>query len=212
MKDILKAIFPQLNDENLLAEISENAVLKDFSKGDVIVDQGTHIRIIPLVTKGEVKIMRREESGAGLYLYSLHRGDICAMSVSCCINRTKTNVMAVADTDTEILMIPSHFMDAWIVKYQIWRAFVFGNYRNKFDELLDSLNSIAFLKLEERLERFLIIRTAKTNGVLKMTHNAIAEELNSTREVISRHLKQMEVAGKIEIKRNEIILKSVREA
>ncbi len=206
MKDVLKAIFPQLNDIGLLTDISENALLKDFSKGDVVIEQDSQIKFIPLITKGEVKIMRKEESGAGLYLYSLYRGDICAMSVSCCINQAKTNVMAIAATDSEILMIPSYFMDVWIVKYQIWRAFVFGNYRSKFDELLESINSIAFTKLEERLERFLIIRTAKTNGILKMTHQQIAEELNSTREVVSRHLKQLETAGKIKIKRNEVNL------
>ncbi len=207
MKEVLKAIFPQLNDDNLLKELSDNAELRDFSDGDIIVAQDSLIRFIPLITKGEVKVMHQEDSGAGLYLYSLHRGDICAMSVSCCMNLTKTNVMAVAAGEVELLAIPSHFMDTWIVKYQIWRSFVFGNYRNKFDELLESLNSIAFMRMDERLERFLIIRTAKTGGILKMTHSEIAGELNSTREVISRNLKQLEVNGKIEIKRNEIVLR-----
>jgi CRP/FNR family transcriptional regulator len=210
MKEILRAIFPQLNDDTLLDDLSTNCNLVEFSKDEIILDQNQQIKVIPLITKGEVKIMRIEDSGAKLYLYSLFRGDICAMSISCCINQTKSNVMAISARDTEILAIPSRFMDDWIVKYHSWRSFIFNNYRKKFDEILDSLNSIAFLNLDERLERFLIIRTAKTNGILKNTHQEIADELNSSREVISRLLKQMETSGKIELKRNYIKIKLLK--
>lgn len=204
MKQVLQAIFPQLNDLNLLDEIIENSKLLEYDKEEIIVDQNKPISFIPLITKGEVKVIRIEDSGSQLYLYSLYRGDICAMSVSCCLNNTTSNLMALASSDTEILAIPSYMMDSLIVKYQVWRAFVFNNYRKKFDELLDSLNSIAFSKLDERLERYLIMRSQKTNNELVITHQQIADELNSTREVISRLLKQMESKGKIELKRNLI--------
>lgn len=204
MIEILKQIFPQLKDENFLNELINNSKLLDFPKGTEIIKQGDRLSYIPLVTKGEIKIFRVDSNGNSLYLYSLYRGDICAMSASCCINNNTSNLYAVAAVDVEFFAIPSQQMDNWIANYKVWRAFVFDNYRKKFDELIDNINSIAFLNLKERLLKFLVMRSEKSSGIVRMTHQEIANELNSSREVISRQLKQLEEENKIKLLRNHI--------
>ncbi|MEJ5267698.1 MAG: Crp/Fnr family transcriptional regulator [Bacteroidales bacterium] len=204
MIEVLKQIFPQLNDEKFLTELMNNAKLLDHPKGTEIIKQGDILNYIPLVTKGEIKIFRVDSYGNSLYLYSLYRGDICAMSVSCCINNNTSNVHAVAAIDVEFFAIPAQQMNNWIANYKVWRAFVFDNYRKKFDELIDNINSIAFLNLKDRLLKFLVIRSEKSSGIIRMTHQEIANELNSSREVISRQLKQLEEENKIKLLRNHI--------
>ncbi|HOM37317.1 MAG TPA: Crp/Fnr family transcriptional regulator [Bacteroidales bacterium] len=204
MIEVLKQIFPQLNDEKFLTELLNDAKLLEYPKGTEIIKQGDRISYIPLVTKGEIKIFRVDSNGNGLYLYSLYRGDICAMSVSCCINNNKSNLHAVAAVDVEFFAIPAQLMNNWIANYKVWRAFVFDNYRKKFDELIDNISSIAFLNLKDRLLKFLVIRSEKSSGIIRMTHQEIANELNSSREVISRQLKQLEEENKIKLLRNHI--------
>jgi CRP/FNR family transcriptional regulator len=204
MIEVLKQIFPQLNDEKFLTELMNNAKLLDHPKGTEIIKQGDILNYIPLVTKGEIKIFRVDSYGNSLYLYSLYRGDICAMSVSCCINNNKSNLHAVAAVDVEFFAIPAQLMNNWIANYKVWRAFVFDNYRKKFDELIDNISSIAFLNLKDRLLKFLVIRSEKSSGIIRMTHQEIANELNSSREVISRQLKQLEEENKIKLLRNHI--------
>lgn len=204
MIEVLKQIFPQLNDEKFLTELMNNAKLLDHPKGTEIIKQGDILNYIPLVTKGEIKIFRVDSYGNSLYLYSLYRGDICAMSVSCCINNNKSNLHAVAAVDVEFFAIPAQLMNNWIANYKVWRAFVFDNYRKKFDELIDNISSIAFLNLKDRLLKFLVIRSEKSSGIIRMTHQEIANELNSNREVISRQLKQLEEENKIKLLRNHI--------
>lgn len=206
MIEILKLIFPQLNDENLLSEISKNATLIDYHKDKKIIRQGDPIHFIPLVTKGEIKVFRFDKSGNSIYLYSLYRGDLCAMSISCCISNHKSNLTAIAASDVEIFAIPVNMMDKWLSEFKIWRVFVFNNYRNKFDELISNINDIAFLNLEERLIKLLKTKAERYNGIIKITHQQLADELNSSREVISRLLKQLETENKISIKRNLIII------
>ncbi|PLX07546.1 MAG: Crp/Fnr family transcriptional regulator [Marinilabiliales bacterium] len=206
MKDILAAIFPYLNEADLLLEIEKNAKLIQFDDGDIIIEQHSRITFVPLITKGEIKIIQHTDKGNSLYLYSLYRGDICAMSVTCCLDNKNTDLSAISSGISEILAIPSHLMDEWIVKYRIWRSFIFSNYNNKFTELLHSLNNVAFLNLDERLVKYLVVRADKNKNVIKTTHKKIAEELNSSREVISRLLKTLENKGKIELHRNEIRL------
>lgn len=207
MIDTLKEHFPVLYEKELQEEIAEHGKLTEVKAGTVIMDIGRYIKTMPLLVKGSIKILREDEEGNELFLYYLGRGDTCAMSLTCCMEDKKSEIRAVAEEDCIIISIPVKYMDLWMKEYTSWKNFVMQTYRNRFEELLNTIDSIAFLKMDERLEKYLTDKHKATySTTIKGTHQEIAYELNSSREVISRLLKQLEKQGKIKISRNMIEL------
>ena len=170
------------------------------------MDIGTKITTIPMIASGSVKVLREDDEGHELLLYYLNAGETCAMSLTCCMAFKRSEIRAIAQEKVTMLAIPIDYMDEWM-KFRDWRSFVMNTYRMRFEELLEALDSIAFLKMDERLIKYLKEKadTMNTNELL-MSHHDIAVDLNSSREVISRILKQMERAGKVKLGRNKIEL------
>ena len=201
----LKESYGQLFEEDLLDEINEVGVFKEFSSGDTLIDIGSYIRFIPLLLSGAIKILRYNEDGDELLLYFLERGDTCAVTLSCCMGHTKSDIRAVAEMDTKLVMIPINKMEEWIATYKSWRNFAFQSYHNRLQEMLEAIDSIAFLNMDERLIRYLLEKSKITKeNIIQSTHQEIAYELHTSRVVISRLLKQLEKLGKIELYRNKI--------
>ena len=201
----LKESYGQLFEEDLLDEINEVGVFKEFSSGDTLIDIGSYIRFIPLLLSGAIKILRYNEDGDELLLYFLERGDTCAVTLSCCMGQTKSDIRAVAEMDTKLVMIPINKMEEWIATYKSWRNFAFQSYHNRLQEMLEAIDSIAFLNMDERLIRYLLEKSKITKeNIIQSTHQEIAYELHTSRVVISRLLKQLEKLGKIELYRNKI--------
>lgn len=205
--ELIHQNFPELTDVGLIKEIGEGVKIVRVKTDDKIMDYGAEIRYIPLLISGALKILRLDQDGNELILYYIQAGETCAMSLTCCMTHKKSEIRAVAEEDSEIIMIPSALMDSWMNKYPSWKNFVMSTYRTRFEELLHTIDSIAFHKMDERLWRYLIDKSTINNShELETTHQRIAEELNSTREVISRLLKQLEKQGKIVLGRNKITL------
>ncbi len=201
----LKESYGQLFEDDLLDEINEVGVFKEFSSGDTLIDIGSYIRFIPLLLSGAIKILRYNEDGDELLLYFLERGDTCAVTLSCCMGHTKSDIRAVAEMDTKLVMIPINKMEEWIATYKSWRNFAFQSYHNRLQEMLEAIDSIAFLNMDERLIRYLLEKSKITKeNIIQSTHQEIAYELHTSRVVISRLLKQLEKLGKIELYRNKI--------
>ena len=201
----LKESYGQLFEEDLLDEINEVGVFKEFSSGDTLIDIGSYIRFIPLLLSGAIKILRYNEDGDELLLYFLEKGDTCAVTLSCCMGHTKSDIRAVAEMDTKLVMIPINKMEEWIATYKGWRNFAFQSYHNRLQEMLEAIDSIAFLNMDERLIRYLLEKSKITKeNIIQSTHQEIAYELHTSRVVISRLLKQLEKLGKIELYRNKI--------
>ncbi len=201
----LKESYGQLFEDDLLDEINEVGVFKEFSSGDTLIDIGSYIRYIPLLLSGAIKILRYNEDGDELLLYFLERGDTCAVTLSCCMGQTKSDIRAVAEMDTKLVMIPINKMEEWIATYKGWRNFAFQSYHNRLQEMLEAIDSIAFLNMDERLIRYLLEKSKITKeNIIQSTHQEIAYELHTSRVVISRLLKQLEKLGKIELYRNKI--------
>ena len=201
----LKESYGQLFEDDLLDEINEVGVFKEFSSGDTLIDIGSYIRFIPLLLSGAIKILRYNEDGDELLLYFLERGDTCAVTLSCCMGQTKSDIRAVAEMDTKLIMIPINKMEEWIATYKSWRNFAFQSYHNRLQEMLEAIDSIAFLNMDERLIRYLLEKSKITKeNIIQSTHQEIAYELHTSRVVISRLLKQLEKLGKIELYRNKI--------
>lgn len=201
-----KKLFPQFEAE-LIDLIEKNAVKRSFKAGDVIMRTGQYIKSTALVLEGQIKIYRENPDGGEFLMYYLGPGQACAVSIICTIQSQTSEIMAQADEDSEVLMIPIQLMDDLVNKYKTWYQFVIQTYRSRFDELLTVVDNIAFRNMDERLEFYLKRHASKTGRKnIELSHQQIADDLNSSREVISRLLKKMEQRSFVKLYRNMIEL------
>lgn len=205
MNPDFKAYFSYLFEEELINEIEKIAIYKTFQQEQTIIEIGEYIKFMPLLLSGAIKILREDDLGEELVLYYLERGDTCAMTLSCCMGQVKSKIRAVAETDVEILMLPKEKMAEWLGTYKTWQAFILQSYHNRVDELLEAVDTIAFLKMDERLFKYLKDKAMVThNDVITTTHKQISEDLHTSRVVVSRLLKKLENEEKIQLFRNSI--------
>jgi len=192
-------------EESLLEEITKIGILKTFQPNEVLIREGQFIKSFPLVLSGLIRITRNNDDGNELLLYFLKQNEVCAMSLTCCMANLTSNVKATAEEETRVIMLPVEMLDTWMVKYPSWKLFVMQTFQNRFRELIDTIDSIAFLKLDERLIRYFIDRNKKSGTTtLYETHQDLALRFNTSREVVSRLLKKLEKEGKIKLSRNFI--------
>jgi CRP/FNR family transcriptional regulator len=191
----------------LVNEILEHGTLQEIEEGDVLMDYGKNIRSMPIILSGTIKVMRQDEEGREILLYYLGSSESCAMAYTCCMESRQSEVKAIAEERVTVLAIPQKKLDEWLVKYASWRTYIFNSFTQRFNEMLKSIDSIAFGKLDERLEQYLRNK-AKISGKssILLTHHQIAEDLGTTRVVISRLLKKLENDGSLLLYRNEIKL------
>jgi CRP/FNR family transcriptional regulator len=199
----LKLLFPNL-EEGLYNELQEHGTIKEVKAGETLLKVGQTIRSTMLILDGLVKLYREDDEGKEFFIYHLNAGQACSLSLVCAAKHETSEVLAKALTDATVLAIPLEFMDQWMSKYKSWYQFVISSYRNRFEELLKTVDAIAFSNMDERLEHYLQKQAAQLGTNLKMTHQDIANDLNSSREVISRLLKKMEAKGWVTIHRNSI--------
>ncbi|WP_341220371.1 Crp/Fnr family transcriptional regulator [Polaribacter atrinae] len=205
MTSKLEINFGYLFEEDLISEIEKLGVSKGFKEDTTIIEVGDYIKSMPLLISGAIKILREDEKGDEIVLYYLEKGDTCAMTLSCCMGQTKSKIRAVAETDVELIMLPKEKMAEWLGKYKTWQAYILQTYHNRMDELLEALDTIAFLKMDERLFKYLKDKAMVThNDLLHVTHKQISEDLHTSRVVISRLLKKLENERKIQLFRNSI--------
>jgi len=206
MQPIYK-MFAQLEPE-LLEQIEKQGSVKTIPAGEVIMRTGQYVKSTMLILDGMVKIFRENEDGNEFLMYYLQPGEACAISLVCASKMEASKVMAKAMEDTTVLMIPIQLMDEWMSKYKSWYYFVLETYRNRFEELLTLIDQVAFRNMDERLQ-FYLQQYAEVNqtNIINLSHQQIADELNSSREVISRLLKKMEQRNMVSLHRNFIELK-----
>jgi CRP/FNR family transcriptional regulator, anaerobic regulatory protein len=204
MPEQLKKIFPSFSKE-LIQDIKANEVIKDFSSGAVIMRTGQYIKNTILVIKGTIKVYREDDDGGEFFMYYLQPGQACALSMVCAAKNEKSQIMAKVVDDAEVVMVPLSLMDKWMMEHRSWYEFVIGTYRNRFEVVLEVIDSIAFRAMDERLE-FYLKRQVEACGCkeLKLSHQEIGSDLNTSREVISRLLKKMEQRGLVKLHRNQI--------
>ncbi|GGD95301.1 Crp/Fnr family transcriptional regulator [Planktosalinus lacus] len=207
MLDLLRESFGHLFEDELLQEIDHVGTFKEINEGDQLIEIGTYVKSMPLLISGAIKVLREDEDGDELLLYFLERGHTCAMTLSCCLGQTKSEIRAIAETQAQLIMIPIQKMEEWTSKYKSWRNFVFNSYHQRLNEMLETIDDIAFKKMDERLLKYLKEKARVTNGqIIYNTHQEIAYDLHTSRVVVSRLLKTLENLGKIELQRNHIKL------
>ena len=199
--------FKSIFEPGLIQEIQQFGTWQYYEEGALIMDYGKYIRMMPIIIKGTVKVYRLDETGKEILLYYLSSNESCSMAYSCCVEAKKSEVKAIAEDNVELIAIPHIKLDEWICKYPSWKNYIMRSFNERFIELLKSIESIAFHKLDERLIAYLKEKQ-RLNGsaVIKTSHTVIADELATSRVVISRLLKQLENDKKIILYRNEMKL------
>jgi CRP/FNR family transcriptional regulator, anaerobic regulatory protein len=205
LKEYLKNNFPTFESE-LIDVIAENGTLKTFGADELLMNVGQYFRSTMLVMQGNIKVYREGEEGEEFFIYTIGPGQACALSMVCAFKQESSEIKAKTFEETQVIMLPIELMDSLMQKYRSWYYFVLETYRSRFEELLTLIDNIAFKSLDERLEFYLKGQSAKFGKTLNLTHQQIAYDLNSSREVITRLLKKMEQRGMVKIERNSLTL------
>jgi len=203
-EETVKKHFPFF-ESSLRTALVEQGTYREFPVGQELIREEQYIRSFPIVISGLIKVCRTDENGNELLLYYLRAGEVCTVSLICCMDRTQSRVKAVTEEKTSVIMVPVDLLDGWLTQFQTWKEYVMHSMQKRFDELLNTIESISFMRMDERLEKFFTDRFKSTGSTtFEGTHQNIAHALNSSREVISRLLKQMERKGLIRLSRNII--------
>jgi len=212
VKKKIQEAFPFFKEPELVDAIANAAKEVEIKTGDPIIRVGEFIKSTPLIISGLLKIVRVDDQGNEILLYYLEGGNTCVMTVTCCMKQEKSKIKAIAETDTQLLLVPFYYNDEWMRQFRTWRNFILETYSSRFEEMLHALDYVAFENLDKRLLKYLEDRRHAL-GVeeLHVTHQQVAQELNASREAVSRLLKKLESLGRIRLGRNKIKLKSVQD-
>jgi len=206
--DVLEK-FKVIFEPKLLEEFEQKATVVEVKEGEVILDYGQIVRNMPIIVSGTVKVSRRDEEGKEILLYYVNAQESCAMTFTCCMEQFPSEIKAVAEEDVVMMTLPISVMDEWLRKYSSWKSFVMGTIRNRFNELLNTIDQVAFQKLDERLKHYLQQKSKHTGSrLLNLSHEEVARDLATSRVVISRLLKKMENDDLLLLYRNQIKLLS----
>ncbi|UZD23252.1 Crp/Fnr family transcriptional regulator [Algoriphagus halophytocola] len=204
----LNALLPNFTDPKLLEGILEKGQILHLEAGKVLMEPGQFVKMVPIVLEGSIKILRMDEDGKELFLYYLDAGETCALSLTCCSASKPSEIKAIVEEETTLVGIPIATHEQWSNEFKQWKDFVSNTYQSRFQEMLVALDAVAFKRMDERLMRYIVtkMKQYKTNE-LHTTHQEIANELGTSREVISRLLKQLEKKKWIELGRNVIYIR-----
>ncbi|WP_210490750.1 Crp/Fnr family transcriptional regulator [Rufibacter aurantiacus] len=193
-------------EPDLRAELLQEATVKDLPEGEMVIRTGQYLKSSVLLLEGLLKVSRQDEEDHEFLMYFLEPGQACALSMLCAARQEQSEISAQAVSAARVLLVPMHVAERWLTKYPSWHMFVIGTYRERFEELLQTLDAVAFRSLDERLLFYLRKNQQVKGNQLRISHQQIAGELNSSREVISRLLKKLEQRGVLTLHRNFIEL------
>ncbi|GAB3812474.1 Crp/Fnr family transcriptional regulator [Pontibacter rugosus] len=197
-----------ISDPQLLDELEQHGKVQLFEPGQSLIEPGQHIKIVPIILQGSVKVMRTDGEGHDLLLYYIEGGETCAVSLTCCSTSSPSEIKAVAEERTQVLAVPVRKHEEWMNTFRQWKDFVAQTYQKRFQELLHAIDDVAFKKMDERLLKYLVLKSKQLKTLeLSITHQEIASELGTSREVISRLLKQLENRKLVELERNRILVR-----
>lgn len=205
MDSQLKLHYGHIFENELLKEVSEIGHIKEIGPGEKLIEIGAQINYMPLLLEGAIKILREDDNGEELILYFLERGDTCALTLNCCLGNVKSEIRATTETKTRVIMIPIAKMNEWMSKYKTWQNFILESYQSRMKEMLEAIDTIAFLNMDERILKHLRDKAmVNQNEEIHTTHQQIAYDLHTSRVVVSRLLKKLENDKKIKLHRNSI--------
>jgi CRP/FNR family transcriptional regulator len=202
----IELIFPQF-DRELIDHLEKIGHVVEFEEGEMLMRTGQYFKNSLLILEGTVKLYREGTDGEEFFLYYLEKGNACALSMICAAKNETSAIKAKTMSKVKALEIPIQHMDGLMKDYRQWYYFVLETYRARFSELLEVIDQVVFHAMDQKLEFYLKRQFESTKSkTISITHQEIADDLNSSREVISRLLKKLESQKRISVSRNEITL------
>lgn len=206
IRDVLKIQLPHFSEEELKNEIIEKGKIMNVTSGQVILNEGSYVKVIPILLSGLIKVVKYE-GGKEMLLYYIQPLESCIVSFNCSIKNEKSNVKAITESDCKILAIPAFDVENWKNQYVSFNNYFLNMYQARFEGILDAFNSLAFQQLDERIFTYLKSKSkALASNELRMTHQELSDELGAARETTSRLLKKLEADGKLKLHRGWIEL------
>ncbi|WP_196889475.1 Crp/Fnr family transcriptional regulator [Aureivirga sp. CE67] len=193
----------KITEPELIKEIRECSTITTHKKGDFIIKENEYIKVLKIVLEGKVRVYQANEDRE-ILIYYLNSMETCTLSLSACFEDCKSNVNAIVEEDCTILNIPVRFVKDWNFKYKSWNNFTTNIFRESYMHLINQYSNLAFQPLKDRLYDYLISKAE--NSIVKKSHQQLAKELGTTREVISRLLKNLEKENKVVLGQKEIII------
>ena len=191
----------------LLARLAEEGTVRTFGPEAVIIDENDYIRSIPIVLSGSIKVLKIDEDAKEVLLYYIKPGESCVMSFLGATCNQTSKIKAIVEEKAEVLMLPIHKSFELIKDNPACLEYIFQLYNRRFEELLEVVNSVVFQHVDDRLWALLKkkVKMLRSNDIA-ITHQQLADELGTAREVVSRLLKQLERAGQVRLYRSRIIV------
>jgi len=192
----LRSVFPIFDQNDLIEWLAQNCFQKTIEAEVEIMRVSGTIRFIPLVLQGSVKVSRVDAEGREIFLYYIRPGETCAMTLSACYKAETSRVNAVTLEESIIVLMPAALIHETTRRFPAWQRFAFNSFGFRFDELLHTLESVVFQQLDARLKHYLLEKaSALQTNRLQISQQEIADDLNASREVISRLIRQFEENG-----------------
>ena len=195
----------------LQQEIINNSKILNFKKDEVLVQEGDYMKYLPFLKTGLIKVYKEDlDLDRELLLYYVESGQTCMMSLVASLKDQKSKVNAKIEADSEVIFIPMEKVILWRRKYEEWNQWILDIFLERYSEVMDTINEITFNKIEDRIRKYLQKLSNQHNSqTIDTTHLSIANDLGTTRVVISRILKKMENDGLVELLRGKIVLKKL---
>ncbi len=191
----------------LKEKILKNGIIKEIPGGTEIMHEGQYVKLIPIVLDGLVKVFTRHEDKE-LLLYYIKSKETCIISFNAALSNTSSKAFALTEQDSKILLIPGEKLFQWTKNYPELINLFFSQYNNRYNELIEMINKVLFDKMDKRLYEYLLsISKMAENGIIKRSHQQIANDLGTAREVVTRVLKKLEYENKLIQNQNGIKIK-----
>jgi CRP/FNR family transcriptional regulator len=188
-------------EKELLDELNQTDIL-EFSPGTVILKEHQYVKVIPLVLEGSIKLRKLDPSGREIVFYHIEPGESCILSITSCLNEKESQAEAIIEKKTRVIAAEASKVKTWMEKYPSWRRFVIRLYYERMAELMSLVDLVIFKSVDTRLIQYL--KEKAVHDEIEVTHQQLAGQLGTAREVISRLLKQMENEQLIAMERGRI--------
>jgi CRP/FNR family transcriptional regulator len=187
-------------------DFRHNQVLKKIPKGQFIAMEGEPCNYLPIVKSGVVRVYKLSPNGQEMTLYRIKSGESCILTISCLLTNKNFPAVAFTESESELILIDAETLKKWINQHNIWREFIFNYMSNIIFKVISLLESSTFNRTESRVIDFLLLNCEEKTSELNITHQDIAREIGTSREVVSRILKDLESQKILKLSRGSIAI------
>lgn len=205
-RDKIRSAFPFLaqNDSRIEEQFLTHGQFIKLSIGEHVEMEGNACAHLAFLLYGQVRVYKLGETGHEITLYRIDPGESCILTASCILSHDPFPAFAIAETDIEAVVIPSPIFRNWVDQFSFWRNYIFSVLSKRLSNVMAIVEEVAFKRMNVRIAHFLIQKTSSSTQKLNITHQQIAAELGTSREVVSRILKDFENRQYIHLGRNQI--------